>query len=177
MSKGIVSGLVLLTLGLVCGLLLATINSFTAPKILETENKVKYDAIAEFYDLANYTIEEVKVEGSIIDTLYLLTNITSGSLDSIVYSVKQYGYQSNIKLLIAINGDFTVYGYKVVEQAETPGYGSKSTDHDFNMEGKSITDIASFDGIAGATYTSDAVKDCFSAVFARVATDFGGGNE
>jgi len=176
MSKGFISGTVLLILGLVCGLLLATINSFTAPKILETENKVKYDAIAEFYNLANYTIEEVKVENSIVDTLYLLTNTTTNSLDSIVYSVKQYGYQSDIKMLIAINGDYTVHGYKVVEQAETPGYGSKSVGFDFGLEGESIDNIDAFDAIAGATYSSNAVKDCFEAVFDRVASDFGGGN-
>lgn len=174
MSKGITSGLVLLTLGLVMGLLLAVVNALTAPTILANENQAKYDALAEFYDLGQYTIEEVTVTDSIIDSMYLLSK--DGNVEAIVYSVTKYGFQSDVKMLIAVSSSLTVDGYKVVSQAETAGYGALSPTHDFNMDGVSITDIASFDGISGATITSTAIKDCFTEVFARAANDFGGAN-
>ncbi len=174
MNKGLASGLVLLTLGLGCGLLLAGVNAFTAPTILANENQVKYDAISEFYDLANYTILEESVDGGLVDTLFYLSD-TGGTLQAIVYSVKQYGYQSNVKMLIAISSDLSVDGYKVVEQAETAGLGSLSVTYDFNMDGVIIPDLSAFDSISGATITSNAVKACFSAVFERAASDFGGG--
>ncbi|MGE0003510.1 MAG: FMN-binding protein [Candidatus Izemoplasmatales bacterium] len=173
MSKGIVSGLVLLTIGLVAGFLLAFVNSFTAPKILAYEQQLKYDAIGEFYDLSTYTITEVPVTtGGAVDTLYKV--LDGNTTVAIVYSVKSFGYQSEIKMLIAIKSDLTVEGYKIVDQAETSGYGTQAPDHDFQMDGAAVGDLSTFDAIAGVTYTSNAVKACFTAVFDRAATDFGG---
>jgi len=188
MRKGLISGLVLLILGLVMGGILAFVNSITAPVITLHENEAKYAAIAEFYDLTQYDsdIEEVTVENSLVNAMYLLKQ--NGELKAIVYSVSQNGFQSEVKMLIAVDSDLIVHDYAVVEQAETAGYGSLSTTHDFNMVGVDITtfdasnwDSASwkagtstFDAISGATITSTAVNDCFKAVFERAASDFGG---
>lgn len=189
MSKGLTSGLVLLVLGLVMGSILAFVNSLTAPTILENENKAKYDAIGEFYDLSQYTITEQAVSDSIIDTLYILKQ--GDEIKAIVYSVTKYGFQSDIKMLIAVSSDLIVDGYAIVSQSETSGYGAKAPGYDFNMTGVSIvgfdaanwdvslwkTDTGTtFDGIAGATVTSTAINNCFHAVFERAEADFGGGN-
>jgi len=189
MSKGLTSGLVLLVLGLVMGSLLAFVNALTAPTILENENQAKYEAIGEFYDLSQYTISERIVEDSIIDTMYILKQ--GDEIKAIVYSVTKYGFQSDIKMLIAVSSDLVVDGYKIVSQAETSGYGAKAPGYDFKMEGVNIVgfpeanwDVAlwktdtgtTFDGIAGATVTSTAINNCFYAVFQRAEADFGGGN-
>jgi len=175
MSKGLVSGLVLLTLGLILGLILAGVNSITAPVIQENEQNMKFNAIGEFYDLAQYTITEEKTtDGGPIDALYYVYDSTD-TLSAIVYSVKEYGFQSDVKMLIAITSDLKVDGFKVVEQGES-GNGSMASDYNFGMDGVSVPDLTTFDAIANATYTSNAVKDCFQDVFSRTAADFGGGN-
>lgn len=176
MNKGLISGLVLLTLGLICGALLAGVNALTAPIITDMENQVKYDALADFYTIADYDLVEVPVVDANIDTVYLFKNKTTGTVEAAVYSVKAYGYQSEVKMLIAVNQDFTVQGYKIVSQAETAGLGSLSETHDFKMTGAVITDLSGFDSISGATITSTAVKACFIAVGNHLSVEFGGGN-
>jgi len=177
MNKGLVSGLVLLTLGLICGVLLAACNTLTAPIITNMENQVKYDALAEFYTLSNYDLQEVAItDNNNIDTVYLLKNKTDGTVEAVVYSVNAYGYQSDVKMLIAVNKDYTVQGYKIVSQAETAGLGSLSETYDFKMTGATVTDLTGFDSISGATITSTAVKACFIAVGNHLSVEFGGGN-
>ncbi|MDD3123799.1 MAG: FMN-binding protein [Candidatus Izemoplasmatales bacterium] len=173
MNKGLVSGLVLLALGLLCGVLLAGVNSFTAPIIKDLEDQVKYTALAEFYTLSDYTIEEIAVSNNkILDTIFVLKDITSGEVLAAVYSVKSYGYQSNVKLLIAVEKDLSIKGYKVVEQGETAGLGSQSVTFSFMATGvgTDITDISGFDSISGSTITSNAVYRCFNEVSTYVAS-------
>ncbi len=195
MNKGLVSGLVLLVFGLVCGLLLSVVNSFTAPIIQTEEQKIKYEVIGEFYDLNNYTVNEVDLSGDYnmvtvnifnnnvdvkvtVDAKYELTGKTDGTLDAIVYSVKAYGYNTTdpIQMMIAVNSDMTIKNYKVVAQQETSGFGSKIVGYDFGVTGDNVSDISNFDGISGVTYSSRAVLACFTAVQQRAATDFGGGS-
>lgn len=175
MNKGLVSGLVLLTLGLICGLLLAGVNYLTAPIIKAEEDRIKFEAIYEFYPESSYAVEETVLTDGAIDALYIITSKTTQEVVGAVYSVKAYGYQSDIKMLIAVNNDLSMKGYKVVSQAETSGLGSNSVTHDFGID-STITDLSGFDSMAGATVTSNAVKACFEAVKARVQTDLGGAN-
>jgi len=174
MNKGLVSGLVLLTLGLISGLLLAVVNSFTAPVISENEKLIKYAAIEEFYTLADYDLTEITLTSGPVDTIFVLKDKTTGNVEAAVYSVKEYGYQSYVKMLIAIDKSNTVAGYKVVEQGETAGLGTQSVTHDFQMNGVTVPSLDSFDSISGSTITSNAVKACFSDVFSLV-TQYGVG--
>lgn len=176
MNKGLISGLVLLVLGLVCGLLLATVNYFTAPIIRDQELAVKLAALEEFYDTDNYTVEEITVNEGAIEAAYLLKNKTTDALEAVVYSTSAQGYEDQVKLLIAIDSDYTIRGYKVISQKETKGIGDQVVTHDFNVTGNLISDLASFDGISGPTapFTTQAVLDSFMAVQARVNTDLGG---
>ena len=48
MNNGLKSGLVLLVLGIISGVLLAIVNSFTAPVIADMEQEKVNTAIAEF---------------------------------------------------------------------------------------------------------------------------------
>lgn len=173
MNKGLISGLVLLTIGIVCGLLLAVVNYFTAPKIQEVEDAIKYEALAEFYTLADYDLSEVEGSGD-FGTIYILRAKTTDGLDAFVYTVNAEGYSGVIEMLIAVNENLEVDGYKVVKQTETPGYGDKIVGHDFNVE--IATDLSGFEGVAGASlYSTPAVLEIFQLVADRVEADFGGG--
>lgn len=174
MNKGLVSGLVLLTLGLICGLLLAFVNQLTAPRIEEQENLIKYAALAEFYTLEDYDLSEVEGEGS-VSTIFVLKTKGTEDIAALVYSVSAQGYSDSqaVEMLIAVNDDLTVEGYKVVNHKETSGFGADIVDNDFNVD--TIDDLSNFDMVADVTKTSNAIKECFNLVGQRIASDLGGG--
>jgi Na+-translocating ferredoxin:NAD+ oxidoreductase RnfG subunit len=174
MNKGLVSGLVLLTIGVVCGLLLSVVNHFTAPKILEEENKIKYAALAEFYTLSDYDLSEVDGEGD-FGTIYILKEKGTDNITALVYTVEAQGYSDSqkVQMLIAVNSDLSVEGYKVVAHKESSGFGADIVNNDFNVN--EIDDLTGFDAVAGVTVTSTAIKQCFTLVSNRVNSDFGGG--
>jgi Na+-translocating ferredoxin:NAD+ oxidoreductase RnfG subunit len=178
MNKGLVSGLVLLTIGLVCGLLLAVVNFFTAPRITEEENKIKYAALAEFYDLEDYDLSEAEGSGD-FGTIFILKAKGTDTIEALVYTVSAQGYSDSTKvqMLIAVNADLSVEGAKVVQQQETTGFGADFIE-DYQGNNFSVTDIddlTGIDSVAGVTKTSDAIRTCFELVAQRVTSDFGGG--
>ncbi len=178
MNKGLISGLVLLVIGLVCGVLLAFVNSLTAPVIQENADRIVLESLGEVYEGAsNYKLTEVAGTGNVVKVFYL-NDKTSDETIAIIYSVKAEGYQSTVSMLIAIemnsSNQYVVAGYKVVSQGETSGIGDKIVGYDFKMENEVITNLATFDAVAGATFSSDAVRTCFELVGLRVAADFGG---
>lgn len=169
-NQGLISGLVLLSLGLVCGLLLAFVNELTVDTIASEELRLKFDAISEFYDVNDYNQEEVVLESG---TIYVLRDKTSNDIEHLVYSLSDTGYGGDIEMLIAVNKDFSVQGYTVTNQNETPGVGTKIVGYDFNYI--VANDTSSLDSISGSTVSSLGVKAIFDQVAARVADDFGGG--
>ncbi len=192
MNKGLVSGLVLLVFGLVCGLLLAVVNHFTEPVIKDQELQLTYSALNEFYNIDEYDFSTVNLDNEFstiqvnlfernfdvkveIDKVYVFKDKSTGDIDALVYSVQAYGYSSDvpIQMLIAINKDLSIKDYKVIKQQETSGFGSKIVDKDFKVS--DINDLSNFDGISGVTFSSKAVLACFTAVQDRAASDFGGG--
>ncbi len=174
MNKGLVSGLVLLTLGLVCGLLLSLVNQFTAPRIEEQENLIKFAALAEFYTLEDYDLSEVEGTDG-VSTIYVLKTKGTDNIAALVYSVSAKGYSDNqeVEMLIAVNADLSVEGYKVVNHQETSGFGADIVGNDFNVT--EIDDLSNFDSVAGVTKTSDAIEECFNLVSQRISSDLGGG--
>lgn len=178
MNKNLLPGVVLLVIGLICGVLLAFINSITAPIIKANADKIILDSLAEVYTGASsYNLTEEEGTGN-VDKLFILSDKTSGDTVAIIYSVKAEGYQSTVNMLIAVefvnSSEYIVKGYKVVSQGETSGIGDKIVNHDFKMVNASITNLSTFDAVSGATFSSGAVRTCFESVSTRVASDFGG---
>ena len=174
MNKGLISGLVLLGMGLVCGILLSVVNYFTAPRIKEVEDAIKYEALGEFYDLSDFDISEVNGTGD-FGTIFILKDKGSDDIQAIVYTVRAQGYSDSgkVEMLIAVNSDLSVEDYKVVSHSETTGFGADIVDNDFNVD--LINDLTSFDSVSGVTKTSNAIKTCFNLISQRIAADLGGG--
>ncbi len=175
MNKGFISGLVLLAIGVVCGLLLSVVNYFTAPKIKEVEDAIKYEALAEFYTLADYDLSEAEGTGD-VGTIFILKAKGTETIEALVYTVSAQGYSGasqKIQMLIAVNADLSVEGYKVVSHAESTGFGADIVDNDFNVT--QITDLSGFDSVANVTETSNGILTCFTLVSQRVGNDLGGG--
>jgi len=177
MKKGLTSGLVLLVLGTVCGFLLALVNSFTAPIIAENELKAKIEALTVVFPTIDlYDVEEIALEGG-IDAVYLIKDKISGTVEAAIYSVSAPGYKNiNVEMLIAVDKNLVVVGYRVLNNNGTEGLGLDLPTINFGMkDGALINETATeFDSYAGATRTSDGIKACFDLVATRVATDFGG---
>ncbi|MBN2540746.1 MAG: FMN-binding protein [Bacilli bacterium] len=185
MSGGIKSGLVLLVLGIISGLLLASVNAWTDPYIKEIELQEQYDALKEFYfdptdpNYATYQVSDLydltklDVNEGSISTILVLKDKTSGTLESLAYVASGNGYNGAVTMLIVVDSDLTVRGYKILTQNENPPIQEDFINYDYNVS--AITDLSQFDAIAHATFTSNAVLACFNAVSERAANDFGGG--
>jgi Na+-translocating ferredoxin:NAD+ oxidoreductase RnfG subunit len=169
-NNGLISGLVLLSLGLICGLLLAFVNELTVERIEAEELRLKFDAIEEFYDIANYDLEEIVLENG---TIYVLKSQSNSEIEHLVYSFRAKGYGEDVEMLVAVNKDLSVEGYTVTYQNESPGIGTKIVGNDFNYN--QADDVSTFDSIGGATVSSNAVKAIFTEVSERAQSDFNGG--
>ncbi len=182
MNKGLVSGLVLLALGLVCGILLATVNHFTAPVIEAQEKAMKYESLNEMltdFDTRqtdDFDITETTLSGH-VDTSYWLYDKTTNDLDYVVYSVSAAGYQSDIVMLIAVDADMIVKGYTIVSEGETAGVVDYIYTIDYKMVGRRADNVVSFDDISSVTtahFSLTAVLNCFQYVGEQADIDLGG---
>lgn len=172
MNSTLKSGFVLLVIGLICGVLLAFVNSFTAPEIAANEYAAKMEAVESFYDLDDYDDELLEdIEG--LEAVFVLKQ--NGVIEALVYQVSATGYNGAVTMLIAVNKDLTIEGYQVIKHKEDAGFGADIVENDFSIA--TVSDIGTyeaFDSVAGATFTSKAIHACFATIAERVENDFGG---
>ena len=182
MKKGLISGLVLLSFGIVCGLLLAVVNHFTGPIIKANEDRVKYEMLgtilADFdpREVVDFEIVELDLEGR-IDKAYFLNDKDSGEVVYVFYSVSATGWQSDIVMLIAVDASMVVKGYTIVSENDTAGVVEFIYTVDFQMEGRLATDVIDVDEVSAATTAKvslGACIQCFHYVAERVVIDLGG---
>lgn len=87
----------------------------------------------------------------------------------------QMGYNGKIELIVGFLLDGTINGYKVIDQKETPGLGTKITESKFSsqfvginpgeVEFKVKQDGGDIDAITSATISSRAVVDAIQKAF------------
>jgi len=172
MNNGLKSGLVLLVLGIICGTLLAVVNSLTALDIQKNEEAAQFAALEEFYNIDDYDLSVVEVNDD-VDSIFVLRSKTDNSIEALGYLVSGKGYSDVLlQMMILIEKDFTVKGYSVVSHSESTGFGVDILENDFGVS--IITDLSGFDSVAGVTRTSEGIQECFYIVSQRVTGDFGG---
>lgn len=124
---------VLTIISAVAGGLLALLNIVTEPKITEQTRQGVYRTLQEVLPMAvefradSVRLEEAKsLEGDGITELFVGydQNDRPAGLAMITES---WGYSSNIEVMVGISLDGLVSGIKILNQAETPGLGSKIT--------------------------------------------------
>ena len=180
MKKALTSGLVLLVLGLVCGLVLAVVNYFTAPIIAAHEREATLAALGDIlgdgWQVSDFDgLDEVQNVTAEIGKAYYLK--VDGTLEVVVYSVTTTGYASGLNLLIAVDSGMKVLGYQVLSDSETVGIGKSAIEaNGWNMVGATLPDTTRFQATAGATKTSNGILNAFVLVAERASIDFGGGN-
>lgn len=160
-------------LGCVCavaGVLLAIVNSITAPVIAENaiatvkKNLIEiYPDVDDFKDISSDALKDD--ESGLIDAVY------QAGEEGYIFSLHNTGYSSDgFTFLIGFNKDGSVSGYTVLSQKETAGKGSLCFEGDYVDEVNQLTADDDMPIISGATITSQAVNQAVKAAEKVFAT-------
>lgn len=164
--KNIIKPVIVLTcICLVVSVLLAYVNSVTAPIIAEAEQRTAQEAMAEVLPEAD-SFDPINIDGlpERVDEVYRAEN---GS--GYVFMLTTKGYGGDMKLICGINADGTIEACKTLSHSETSGLGSKTAEDPYRNQycGKSTDTLGEVDAISGATISStaymNAVQDAFEA--------------
>ena len=185
-SSGIIkTGIVLFLITGIAALILASVNSVTAPMIAENETKKQMTAMttvlpdAEKFD----ELADVAKDNGILG-IYEGKKVD----ETVGYAVlvESMGYGGAISMVVGVDLEDKITGIDITSQSETPGLGANCTKDEFKNQftGKTseITVVKSnskdnqIDAMTSATITSKAVtKGVNAAVDAVKAIE--GGNE
>lgn len=163
MPKTIKYSLFLVILGIIAGVLLAYVNSITAPLITAREEAELKEVLESYFVCDKFSDATADYElDKGIEKVYF--GYIDNALSLVIYQASANGYAGKVISLVGI--DFSTD--KIVDvpvanaDSETSGIGSLVVGHDFDLAGKNIGDYE-FEVIAGATVSSKAVKASLEA--------------
>lgn len=151
---------------IICAAVLSSLNNVTEPIIAKNEKDKVEAMLKEMVPQAN-KFEEVKVEKN-RDLTDLYIAYEGDKKIASVLQVYASGFQSDIKLLVVVTPEDKFDGFKVIEQAETPGYGDVielNNQYISQFKKKSIND--EIDTVSGSTVTTGAVKKAIEAALEK----------
>ena len=176
-----------LSLLLICScvaVMLAGINSLTAEKIAENQQKKISDAIIQIFpDLEDMGILDTSFEETNVADVYLVKN-KDGSYGYCA-NVLPKGFGGEMNVMVGVSDIGQVVGVKVVALSETAGLGSRVGENEYlsqfagkEYEIKLDTD-GGVDSISGATISSKALLSGVNSalsVYEEVSAYFGNFN-
>ena len=132
--------IVLVTVAVVMGGLLAWINHITKDPVKMQEQKILSDGISSVMGSTDVKISSTDSVCKEIDgqkSHFVVYNIISDEKHSIGIAVESCvaGFGGNMKVLVGFDGNANILGYSILQSAETPGLGSKA-DIWFQKKGK-----------------------------------------
>lgn len=145
-----------MTLLLICVVsagMLALIHSIAEPRIIEQQRLIEEEAIKEVLPQKPNEIEKIEEE----DLVFFKAKDAKGDLMAYVFIAQGRGYSSDIKIVVSLDSKGNIIAIKVLEQAETPGVGTRVTGDEFLNQFKDKHINEQFDTITGATISSTAV--------------------
>jgi electron transport complex protein RnfG len=172
MKQMVKLGLTLAAYAVAACFLLALVNNFTAPVILQHQKdkanegmKIVYAAADDFEEVTDY---EKPAGQYTVDALYLAKK--DGKTIGVVAKASGPTYD-RATLLVGFDLNHTVTGVQFLELTDSPGFGQKAKDPSFTVAsgktfygqfaGKNADDGfisgKTFDAITGATFTSKGV--------------------
>jgi len=158
-------GLILLGFCIVATALLAYVNTITKPQIDSIQLKEAEQTRKELIPNSNF--EEINGEFS----YFIAKDSKTNEVNGYVFTTEKNGYNGAVKTMVAVDNDFRIIAIKVIQQTETPGLGTNSTQPKFSEQFKGKTSeqlIVDKDGgvppncikaITGATITTRAVTN------------------
>lgn len=164
---------VLAVISAVASGLLAMVNSFTEPKIEAFKIQAESDAYRQALPQADAFKDDPKLLSQVQSNpnLSLITGLKVGykgdHREGWVCKVSSRGYSSNIEMLIGVKTDGQLAKVVILDQKETPGLGTNTTNSEFidqpaiyNSHGKDLKltkDGGTVQAVTGATISSRAV--------------------
>lgn len=173
-------GVILFLITAAAAMILAFVNSVTAPIIAEQESLKMQEAMAEVLPGAD-DFEEIPLELSQDSDLTGLYETDKGF---VVFAAPK-GYGGEITMAVGIDNEYKIAGISIISQSETAGLGAKCTEKDWQKQfiGKTENIAVSkngasgnqIDAISSATITSKAVtkavNEAITAVKSLEVTD------
>lgn len=173
-------GFILFAITAIAALILAVVNSFTAPVISVNNKRAQDEAMKKVLpDAASFEQADFEIiKGNSVTEIYI------GEGAGVVVKATPSGYGGKIDMVVGIDDEFKVTGIEIISQAETAGLGSNCTKDSFKSQFVGKTDGIKVvknnakenevDAITSATITSKAVaKGVNDAMF--VAKSLKGG--
>lgn len=153
----------------ICALLIAFINTFTAPRIAENKIKAQEKACSEIYPNMEYEEVALNSANDAIEKKWVAKE--NGVVKGYIYSLNGKNAYGNISLLVGINLDGSTQ--RVVLTTNTQSYAKKVKDHvNSSYNSGQVSDVNSIDVKCGATFGATLVKDLVTIA----VNDFLGGN-
>ena len=164
------TGGILCAITAVAALLLGAVNSVTAPRIELNNYKKMQTAMQNVMKDADFFTEDTSFtpsdETADVSAVYT-AEIKGNEIVGCCVSVSPNGYGGAIDMIVGVDKDLKVTGVDIINQSETAGLGSKSTEPEFREQyvGKSAIDKVvktgakenEINAISSATITSKAV--------------------
>lgn len=171
-------GAILLAITAVISLMLAVINSLTAEKVAENNEKAISESIEMIFG------DCVKNE---------LTHSYTAPIDKVYeiykdemlcgYCVKltETGLNGGIEMMVGADKEGSIIGVKIISHSETPGLGSLVAGEDYlsqylGKKAEGISFLQEIDSVAGATISSRAVNNGIAAALAAMPINGSGGD-
>ncbi len=162
-------GFTLCAITAVSALILAFVNSLTAPVIAKNTAEKQQQAMLEVLPSASGFSDENLINDSVdkIVTAVYEGNDENKNVCGYAVMVSPNGYGGAISMTVGVDLELKVTGVDIISQSETPGLGAKCVEDDFKNQyigkSKGITVSKSgakdneIDAISSATITSNAV--------------------
>ena len=153
MKGSIKSIVVLVGICVVLTVLLALVNSITAPIIAENQNAAANEALLEVMPEGK-NFEVVDLSAYTLPATVVQAHKEEGG--GFVIQLNTTGYGSNFIIICGVRADGTVSGAKCLSSTETLG---KEKTFGENFTDKNAEQVAAVETISGATKTTQAYKD------------------
>lgn len=141
--------LMLFVIALVSAAAVAVVYDMTKEPIRQAQEQKVVDALRKVLPAFESVSERVERDGC---GVYEAMDAEGAVVGYALESTSPNGFSGNVKLMIGIETDGTIYNIEVLEQAETPGLGANMTNEDNAL-------ISSFKGRDGAKMTMTVKKD------------------
>ena len=182
------NALILCAITLVAGLLLAFFNQLTAGPIEQAQLEKQAQAYVDVYpDAASFGAVEggeelldgsqaqLSAAGIANVTITDMMTALDGSGNVIGYvlsATDSAGYGGDITVALGIDLNGTITGFSPLQHDETVGFGAKCEDESFTSQFPGLTSADQMDGIAGATFTTNAIRDAVAGALEFVRANF-----
>lgn len=160
MKKVLTLTLFLAIISAIAGGALAAVNTVTEPIIIENAMKEVNASLAEIFPGASFK------PGTIKGDVQYITDIYEADGKGVAYKVSVKGFKDTITYLVAIDTDGNFVGYKVTENNDTSGIGTRVNEAEFSDQFINQSIDTEVDTLSGATFSSTPVVEGIKEVVA-----------